>query len=132
MYKIYKLVDKTNDDVYYGITTKSLKERLREHKKINKKQLSSSSIIKNGDYYIELLEETDDKSRERYYIENNPCINKEIPGRTKKEYIKDNKEWWKNYDKNWKKKRREWERSWGGDLRLNNNCLLRIDINLFS
>ena len=57
----------------------------------------SRDIIKNGDYKIELIEETEDKSREKYWVKNTECINKNIPGRTDKEYREDNKEKLKQY-----------------------------------
>ena len=106
----------------------------------------------NGDYKIELIEETDDKLRERYWIENTDCINKVIPGRTTEEYYQDNrdkinqkqKEYYeKNTEKHkeyyennkgkileYKKEHYNYRNSWGGDYRCNNN-LLMIDINLF-
>tara|TARA_R110000824_G_scaffold5554_3_gene25668 strand:- start:2758 stop:3153 length:396 start_codon:yes stop_codon:yes gene_type:complete len=83
-YKIYKIVDNTNDNIYIGITRqKYLSDRLGSHvwdyKTQNKKGCVSRDIIKNGDYKIELIEETLDKSREKYWIENTECINKQIP-----------------------------------------------------
>jgi hypothetical protein len=36
-------------------------------------------------------------ARERFYIQNNECLNKFIPGRTSKEYYQDNKEIKKDY-----------------------------------
>ena len=87
--KIYKIVDNTNGNVYIGKTKQSLKERLRKHKYF--KDCSSREILKNEDYKIELIEETDDESIERYWIENSECINQRIPGRTMKEYQKDNR-----------------------------------------
>ena len=97
--KIYKIVDNTNDNKYIGSTCKTLKTRLSEHKSDYKRFLKglyhnvkSFDIIKNNDYNIELLEDCDIKTknellaRERFFIENNECLNKVIPGRTKKEY----------------------------------------------
>ena len=59
-------------------------------------------IIKNNNYKLELLENCEIKTkqelleRERYFIENSECVNKEIPGRTKnesqKEYYNTNKD----------------------------------------
>ena len=62
------------------------------------RNVKSFDIIKNNDYKIELIETCNIKTkqelfaRERYYIENNDCINKNIPGRTLKQYRIDNKE----------------------------------------
>jgi len=135
MYKIYRIIDNTNGNIYIGITTQTLKRRLSDHEL--RRECSSRDIIKNGDYRIELIEETDDKTRERYWIENTECVNKNIPGRTQKEYNKEyrknnkNKyvEWNKN-NKDYNKNYNEFRSSWGGDPRSNNN-LLKIDPNLF-
>ena len=109
MYKIYKIVDNTNDNVYIGITTQTLKRRLNGHK--HKITCSSRNIIKNGDYRIELIEETDDKSRERHWIENTECINITIPGRTKKEWSKEysekNKERLAEKQKEWREENKD-------------------------
>jgi hypothetical protein len=95
MYKIYKIVDNTNGNVYIGQTINRLSDRLAQHK--SRPTCSCGEIIKNGDYKIELIEETDDKMRERYWIENTECVNKNIPGRTDKEYKQYYRE--KNKDK---------------------------------
>ena len=110
MVKIYRIVDNTNGNIYIGKTKqKYLSDRLSSHKydyKIkNKNGCVSREIIKNGDYKIELVEETEDETRERYWIENTDCINTIIPGRTTKEWRK------QNHD--------------------NNSSLLKIDPNLF-
>jgi hypothetical protein len=110
--KIYKIVDNTNGNVYIGSTTKKLNERLNKHKStynvyLNDKYnwVTSFEIIKNNDYRIELIkfvifkDRIELHQRERYYIENNKCINKFIPLRTDKEYRVDNKERIKSYDK---------------------------------
>ena len=103
--KIYKLVSFETDKVYVGATTQQLYKRRSEHKSHYKTWLisrginyiTSYEIIKYGDFDIILLEECpcDNKSqlhaRERYYIEKLDCVNKIIPGRTKKEWIEVNK-----------------------------------------
>ena len=99
--KIYKIVDKTNDKIYIGSTCRTLKARLASHKSDYKRYLKglirnvkSFDIIKNDNYEIELLENCEVRTKEelfakeRYYIENNNCLNKYIPGRTQKEYTK--------------------------------------------
>ena len=160
MYKIYKIVDNTNDNVYIGITTQTLKHRLTQHKSYE--SCMSRDIIKNGDYRIELIEHTDDKTRERHWIENTDCINKQIPGRTDKEYYEENKEkiaeYYKKYHeknkeknkdynkeyreknkekiaeryKDYNKIRNKWYSSMCGSPYDNNMSLLKIDVNLFS
>jgi hypothetical protein len=148
MLKIYKIIDNTNGNVYIGKTKqKYLSSRLSVHRSgaKNCRSCSSYEIIKNGDYKIELIEETEDDSRERYWVENTVCVNKNIPGRTGKEwgkeYYKVNKEEIKKYKKVYRKDNKEkiklfkhnkhkYQSSWGGDKRRQNN-LLSIDPNLF-
>ena len=131
MYKIYKIVDNTNDNVYIGITTQTLKERLKGHK--HKITCSSREIIKNGDYRIELIEQTDDKTRERYHIQNTNCINaiKYNYNFDEKKYMKKYRE--KNKSKLLKNKKNynKFRCSWGGDPKRHNN-LLKIDPYLFN
>ena len=103
MYKIYKIIDNTNNNIYIGITKqKYLCHRLSSHKR--KKDCVAKEIIKNGDYRIELIEETDDKLRERYWIENTDCINKIIPGRTRNEWYHSTNH--KEYQREWIKRDR--------------------------
>jgi hypothetical protein len=137
MLKIYRIVDNTNGNIYIGKTKqKYLCQRLTSHR-YKGSCCSSSQIIKNGDYKIELIEETEDETRERYWIENTECINKVIPGRTRKEYYQFYKdrllEQKKQYDNNNKALKKNYLKnrwSWGGDPRSHNN-LLKIDPNLF-
>ena len=146
MYKIYKIVDNTNDNVYIGITMRTLKQRLNNHK-ASRGRCSSRDIIKNGDYRIELIEETDDKMRERHWIENTECVNERIPcrikGEYKKEWYKQNKEKKKEYHQEYRKNNKEkyteyskirnkWMSSMGGRPNDNNMSLLKIDPYLFN
>ena len=104
---IYKIYDNTNGNVYYGSTKELVSKRIAKHKakyncylnkNINTSYCKSYEIIKNNDYSYCVVEEVEYESkwellnRERYYIENNKCINKFIPNRTSKEYGQDNKE----------------------------------------
>ncbi len=103
--KIYKIVCNTTGKVYYGSTCEpTLARRLAKHvgcykfwkngNNEKKGYITSFLIIENNDYDIILVEKCpcDDKmdllKRERYYIENNECVNKSIPSRTTKEYKK--------------------------------------------
>jgi hypothetical protein len=156
--KIYKIYCDENDDVYYGSTTQELYMRLRQHKSL---KYVSRNIMKNT-YHIQLIElypcnnRIELESRERYYIENNKCVNTYIPTRTKQEYRKQHKQqsnerakkWYnenKEYSSEWRKQYRQknkdridnykrqvyhYRNSFGGDERYNNN-LLRIDISIF-
>jgi hypothetical protein len=104
--KIYKIVCNVTGKVYYGSTCEpTLARRLAKHvgeyccyKKGTKHYVSSYSILENDNYCIVLVEKypCNDKmellQRERFYIENNECVNKYIPNRTKKEYYEDNKD----------------------------------------
>ena len=136
MFKIYKIIDNTNGHVYIGKTKqKYLCDRMSNHVFDYKRDYccSSKEIIKNGDYRVDVIEETDDKTRERYWIENTECVNKLIPGRTNKEWKKENKV--KHAESNLKYyiQRRDWQRSMGGcPKNYHNNSLLKIDINLFT
>ena len=98
--KIYKLVNKEFPDlVYYGSTIQKLNRRLKDHKAHNKKKnLTTKILFTKGECKIILVENYPCKSKleleqkERIYIETNKCINKNIPGRTIKEYYNDNKD----------------------------------------
>ena len=92
--KIYKLVCNTTGLVYFGSTCEpTLARRLAGHTKDYKRgiKISSTKIIENGNYGIFLVETYPCNSRdelnmrERFYIENNECVNKMIPIRTKEE-----------------------------------------------
>lgn len=124
--KIYKITCDDNDLVYYGSTTRKLNHRLANHK-INYKRfldgkrhnMTSFDIVKYDSCKIELVEDypCNDKHdlavRERYYIENNECCNKQIPSRTRAEYmrmyrlIEGNKEKIRLQDKKCKEKNKE-------------------------
>ena len=103
--KIYKIVSNSTADIYIGSTIQTLSQRLAKHrsdfkewKKGNHNHVRSFSLIERGDYHIILLElfpcaDIEQLiARERWYIENNVCLNKVIPGRTPKEYYQDNQE----------------------------------------
>ena len=98
--KIYKITSSNTYKVYYGSTTFIfLNIRLLNHErcyndyKLGKRAYQSSfDILECGDYKIELVEDVfgdckkDLLVRERYYIENNECVNRAIPTRTRREY----------------------------------------------
>lgn len=93
--KFYKIVCNKTGLVYYGSTTeKYLCDRLSKHVYDYRHghKMRSRLVLENNDYKIELVEELEceDKharnAKERYYIENNECVNLQLPGRTKKEY----------------------------------------------
>jgi len=111
--KIYKLIDNTNGNIYFGSTYLTEKERLEKHK-INFKSFinnykcnwcQSYKILMNNDYVIEKIEDypcnskTELRKRENYYIVNFNCIN------SKKAYVSEEEE-----KLNWKKLRIEWRK----------------------
>ena len=91
---IYALKNRTSDDVYYGSTKQTLNRRLSVHKsghKKNSRYVSSFEILKCPTAYIELIEEVSEEQRyerEGWWIRNNPCVNKQVAGRSKTEYKK--------------------------------------------
>jgi hypothetical protein len=97
--KIYRLTCNVSGLNYYGSTTQPLYKRLYEHKKCyegylknERNKLTAFKIIEGGNFEIILVEEypCENRSqlerRERFYIESNECVNKNIPTRTSKEY----------------------------------------------
>jgi len=89
---IYKLYDNTNGDTYYGSTCNKLRYRIRQHKYYaSKRPCKSKSIILNDEWSYCVVEEFPCETklqlhtRERWWIENNKCVNKVIPAQTKEE-----------------------------------------------
>ena len=118
---IYQIYDNTNGNKYYGSTIQPLSKRLSKHRSdykayVNEKRnfVTSFKIIENGDYTISLVEqvEYDTKikltSRERFFIENNECVNKYIPYKSCEEK-KDKKKEWRQINKDiLNEKKKEW------------------------
>ena len=106
--KIYKLVNDTLGLTYYGCTINTLRQRLNGHKTKGNKCKSKILFQGEGEVKIYLVEEypTENrdllKMRERYYIENNDCVNKCIPGRTGKERYETIKDEIKQYQKQYR------------------------------
>jgi len=114
--KIYRIQCNITGDNYYGSTKeKYLSRRLSRHRRYvdeidkdcKKGKCTSYDIIKRGDYQIILVETYPCKtkyeleSRERYYIENNDCVNKIVPTRTTKEKREAEPEKTKENNKKW-------------------------------
>jgi len=106
--KIYKIESTLGNMVYYGSTTKKrLCDRMTKHRGDYKCWLKGNAGLVMSyklfeEYGLEnckiiLVEncpcESKDelKARESYYIKNFECVNKNIPGRTDREYRADNK-----------------------------------------
>ena len=135
---IYKLVHKDdvdNENIYIGSTTDFRNRKHRHKYNCNSVKHKESEVKKyqyirdNGGWDNWVMVEIEkypcnDKreaeTRERYWIENTDCINTIIPGRTTKEWRKQNPD-----------KRHEYYKSWGGSPHSNNSSLLKIDPNLF-
>lgn len=91
--KIYKIVCDETNTTYYGSTVQPLTSRLSGHK-LNKNICSTKIMINPKIFLVEHFScgnKEELLKRERYYVENNKCINKTIPLRTKKEWYNDNK-----------------------------------------
>tara|TARA_R110001599_G_scaffold195197_1_gene391527 strand:+ start:53 stop:532 length:480 start_codon:yes stop_codon:yes gene_type:complete len=113
--KIYKLVNEQGM-CYYGSTIHCIDKRKSKHycefKSGNSNYTSKFLFENNKKVHVELVElfpcnsKEELHARERYHIENNPCVNKVIPGRTGKEYYQDNLiykiMWQADYDANHK------------------------------
>jgi hypothetical protein len=103
--KVYRIVCRKTGKQYIGSTCKKLlSQRLachvcdfKEWKENRHHFLTSFIILEENDYYIELVELVSCSSkdellvRERFHIQNNDCVNKQLPSRTKEEYYEDNK-----------------------------------------
>jgi hypothetical protein len=113
--KIYKIYSYENDDVYYGSTVDTLSRRmtghrcdLKKYKEGKKTYTTSYKILELTTAKIELVENFPCSSkeellqREAYYIRNNNCVNKCIPGRTHQEWVKDNKDKYNEYQKEYR------------------------------
>tara|TARA_R110000744_G_scaffold157154_1_gene272877 strand:+ start:490 stop:996 length:507 start_codon:yes stop_codon:yes gene_type:complete len=101
--KIYKIVCNITGDTYYGSTTEKISQRMNSHRA--NKDCCCKQIIERGDYHYGIVEdfscENNEQLRmkERYYIDNNNCINKKSPITSKEEraaqmkvYREENKE----------------------------------------
>ena len=95
--KVYNIVCNITGQTYYGSTVQKISQRMNGHRNKVSKCLSKP-IIERGDYHYGLVEDYKCDNleqllmRERYYIDNNDCVNKNVPGRTKKERYEANKD----------------------------------------
>jgi hypothetical protein len=101
--KIYTIRSYQTDNVYVGSTTQTLADRMKGHRKDFKcykkgtgNFVSSFEILKYDDAYIELVilnpcnSKTELDAVEGQYIRKMECVNKNIAGRSRKEYRMDN------------------------------------------
>jgi hypothetical protein len=134
--KIYKITGGGLN--YYGSTIQTLHNRLQIHINDKKKNKNGSvnKILDTNDYQIELIENFPCNTkkqlleREKWWIQNNECINKHIPIRTleeikynKKIYQQNHKEMNKISNKKWQEKnkesRKEYHKNWYLKKKLN-------------
>ena len=112
--KIYEIVCNTTGKKYVGSTINAkLCHRLSDHVSAYRRYLNgklkskytSFNVLEGGNYKIYLLERCPCESKEellkkeRDYIEQIDCVNKVIPGRSKKEHYKANKDRISEYNK---------------------------------
>lgn len=99
--KVYKITCNITSLTYYGSATAPISKRMVQHRSVfknNKRCCKFKLVLASGDYDYCLVESYPcaDKSElhehERFYIESNECVNKNIPGRTQSEYQSKNKE----------------------------------------
>lgn len=71
LYNIYKLVSDNSDLVYVGRTVRTLTERFTQHRNhsTRKDRCSSWKVLEHGNCSIIFIEETEDKEREKYWID---------------------------------------------------------------
>ena len=116
--KIYKIVDRGYNMCYFGSTIESLSKRMTRHRRHytlhQEDRFSRVSVFDIFDEYgvenckIELVEGFPCSSveelnrREGFYIQNNACVNKNVAGRTVKEWYQDNKETRAEQARQWK------------------------------
>ena len=118
--KIYVLRSHQTEDIYIGSTTTKLSKRFHKHKKDFKvwkngkrRYISSFELIKYDDVYIQLLElcpcdsKMELERREGQLIRSVNCVNKNVAGRTQKEWRDDNKDTKKEYNKEYYQENKE-------------------------
>jgi len=111
--KIYNII--SGDLRYYGSTCeKYLSRRLQghvQHFRKNTQWQTSFHLLETGNFKIELVENYPCTSkeelhkRERWWIENNTCVNHNLPSRTNAEYQKIPK--MVEYKKKWYEKKKK-------------------------
>lgn len=116
--KIYMLeptCEYEEGDVYYGSTASTLVKRLSTHKSSFNTTKSKSLIDKYGRENIKIVLikmfpcscKAELSAEEGKYQRANKCVNKNIAGRTKKQYTQDNREHIAEHNKQYKQDNRE-------------------------
>ena len=102
---IYKILNSMNDEIYVGSTCQPLSKRLAEHRRCARKEGDKHGPLYKlmneqgiDTFYIELVIECPCENVEQLrkiegdYIRKYATLNKRIEGRTKREWVEDNKE----------------------------------------
>ena len=118
--KIYKLINEQTNECYYGSTICKLSTRLSGHK-LSSNECVSKKLFETGSVIIILVENypcssrEELLSRERYWIDNNSCINKVRPTISEEErleyihtYISEHKDKINERDCNYRSNNREY------------------------
>lgn len=100
----YKVISNNSDLIYIGSTLRDLKHRLSAHKSSYNMYLKNKfnyvsvfDVLAKGNNDIVLLDSAvcinskERYTKEGFYIKNNICVNRLIPGRDFKGYYEDNK-----------------------------------------
>ena len=100
--KIYKLVSKNTGSTYIGSTCTPLNLRLNKHRSdfhnCPDKSMTSKICFRDGEVGIFLIEDypcnnkKELHEREKYFIKNMECVNKNIPNRSRHEWYIDNRD----------------------------------------
>ena len=103
--KIYRIVSDSAGLQYIGSTCQNLSMRMCGHRSDYKRYLvgkytwvSSFTVLENEDAHVVLVENFPCNTREellqreRFHIENTQCVNKQITGRTPKEYYEEHRD----------------------------------------
>ena len=121
---IYKIWSLQTEEIYIGSSTTDQRMRLNQHKRQYKRFLqektknyyTSFEIVKYPDCKIEIIEKFPCNSkdelekREGEIQRATECCNRNIAGRTKKEWHEDNKDKRKKYHKEWYQKKKKIEK----------------------
>ena len=109
--KIYKVVCSETNKIYIGSTIQPLYKRLYQHKHkgtsnhSKTKEFIKPKIFLIEDFPCERKEQLE--ARERFYIEKNNCVNKNIPLRTRQEWRECNKDILSKKNIEYKKKNKQ-------------------------
>jgi len=137
--KIYTVRSYKSDEVYVGSTIQELSMRMGGHRADYKKGniLGKNKLIVENieDWYIELYElfpcnlKTELKRREGEVIREIGTLNKQIAGRTVKEYYIENAEKYKEYDKIYRIKNadkiKENKKEYNKEYRIKNTDIIK-------